>query len=98
MITRSTRGRIAALTPEDTAIAQRAGERVRWSSLVAMIRGDRSDDAQMHSLVDAGARITISHAPSCPVSDPDFICDVDPRAPQRCNCDFMLRLKNHLGM
>lgn len=61
MITKSTSGRIATLTPEDTAIEQRAGERGRWSGLVAMIRGDRSDDAQMHSLVDAGTQVRIGH-------------------------------------
>ena len=85
MITGTTRKRTAPLTAEDTAILVRA-ER-RWSSLVAMLRGDRGDAEKMYSLVDAGTpNVTVRHSPACPCRD--YI-----RPGTKCDCDFGARLR-----
>jgi hypothetical protein len=42
--------------------------------------------------------IVIGHAPSCPVADPAYVCSADPYAPQRCTCNIMSRLKDHLKL
>lgn len=48
--------------------------------------------------------VWIEHAETCPVSQPGFRLPtlpdgtVDMNAPQRCNCDFMQRLKEFLEL
>lgn len=40
---------------------------------------------------------SVEHAPTCPVSQPGFVPNLSPGAPQQCNCDFAQRFGDAVG-